>query len=125
MSPFTVYSRTQSYIFPFSDQLIVEQLQPSHHRAARDTTKKCIDQDSCCSGPPISNFHATDKEVSQQCYKELNFDRGSIRGPLTEEQKNQIKVSNLTINYKNSFFYINLYFLSSVWLNVLEKRKDM
>nr|AKI84367.1 OBP9 [Holotrichia parallela] len=73
------------------NQLIVEELQPLHYRGARDTTQKCIDKDSCCSGPPISNFHATDKDVSQQCYTELNFDRASIRGPLTAEQKDKIK----------------------------------
>nr|AKC58532.1 odorant binding protein 11 [Anomala corpulenta] len=85
------------------NQLIAEELHPLHYRGARDTTQKCIDQNSCCSGPPISNFHASDKEASQQCSKEVNFNRGSIRGPLTAEQKDQIKCIAECIGKKKGY----------------------
>ncbi|KRT81989.1 hypothetical protein AMK59_6134 [Oryctes borbonicus] len=83
--------------YDFEDQaynrLIVEQLSLSNPRARRDTQTDCVDQDSCCSQDAIKNFHRdpNDEAISKQCYKEVNFDRGSIRGPLTDEQKNQIK----------------------------------
>ncbi|GJQ66914.1 hypothetical protein Trydic_g7933 [Trypoxylus dichotomus] len=73
------------------NQLLVEQLSLSHPRARRDTQPNCIDQDSCCSQSAIQNYHGDDRNISAQCYKEVNFDRSSIRGPLTDEQKSKIK----------------------------------
>lgn len=77
----------------FTDKLLIEQFSSQLPRARRETPKSCIDQNSCCNDDVIQNYHGDDKDISAQCYRELNFNRANIRGPLTDEQKQQIKVS--------------------------------
>ncbi|KRT81991.1 hypothetical protein AMK59_6136 [Oryctes borbonicus] len=81
--------------YDFEDQaynrLVLEQLSLSHPRARRNTQTNCIDQNSCCSQSAIQNYHHNDTIYSKQCFNETKLDWASIRGSLTDEQKNLIK----------------------------------
>nr|AKI84372.1 OBP14 [Holotrichia parallela] len=83
------------------NELLVEQYSLAHPRLRRAAENNCIDSRSCCYNDAVPQYHANETE---ECSKELGFDRSQIRGPLTDAQINQIKCLAECISKKKGHF---------------------